>query len=112
MKFSILPAAAFLLAAAPTAMAQTLPADLARKNGCMSCHGLLHRQVGPGFAQISDRYRSDIEAPARLTGKIRNGSVGTWGRVIMPRQAHVSEADARALAEWVLSQPPPNAGSK
>lgn len=112
MKFSVLAAAAFLLSAAPTAMAQTSPADLARKNGCMSCHGLLHRQVGPGFAQISDRYRSDVEAPARLTGKIRNGSVGAWGRVIMPRQAHVSESDARALAEWVLSQPPPNAGSK
>ena len=109
---TIAAAAAFLLSAAPTAMAQTSPADLARKSGCMSCHGLLHRQVGPGFAQISDRYRSDVEAPARLTGKIRNGSVGAWGRVIMPRQAHVSESDARALAGWVLSQPPPDAGSR
>ena len=107
-----LAAAAFLLPVAPTAIAQASPADLARKNGCMSCHGLLHRQVGPGFAQISDRYRRDAEAPARLTGKIRNGSVGAWGRVIMPRQAHVSESDARALAGWVLSQPPPDAGSR
>lgn len=96
---------ALLMLAAITATAQTPPADLARKNGCLSCHGLVHKQVGPGFAQVAERYRNDSDAPARLAGKIRDGSVGTWGRVIMPRQAHVSEADARALAQWVLSQP-------
>lgn len=102
----VLASATLLLLAAYsiTATAQTPPADLARKNGCLSCHGLVHKQVGPGFAQIAERYRGDSDAPARLTDKIREGSVGTWGRVIMPRQAHVSEADARALAQWVLSR--------
>jgi cytochrome c len=93
---------------ASTSVAQTAPpADLLRKNGCMACHGLVHKQVGPGFAQIADRYRNDPAAPPRLAEKIRNGSVGTWGRVIMPRQSLVSEADARVLASWVLSQPSP-----
>ena len=73
----------------------------------MSCHGLVHKQVGPGFAQIAERYRGDADAPGRLAGKIRNGSVGTWGRVIMPRHPHISESDAQALARWVLSQPSP-----
>lgn len=95
-----------LLAASSAAMAQTSPADLARKNGCMACHGLVHKQVGPGFAQIADRYRNDAEASTRLAGKIRDGSVGTWGRVIMPRQSQVSGADSQALATWVLSQSP------
>ena len=92
-----------------TAAAQAPAADLARRNACMACHGLVHKQVGPGFAQIAERYRNDPEAAARLAGKIRHGSVGTWGRVIMPRQTQVSEADAQALAQWVLSQqkPPP-----
>jgi cytochrome c len=100
-------AAAGLLAAqaAMSAAAQTAPADLAQKNGCMSCHGLVHKQVGPGFAQIAERYRNDSEAPARLAGRIRGGSVGNWGRVIMPRQPQVSEAEAMALARWVLSRP-------
>lgn len=89
-----------------SAIAQT-PAELARKNACMACHGLVHKQVGPGFAQIAERYRGDAEAAARLAGKIRNGSVGTWGRVIMPRQTQVSEADAQVLAQWILSQPAP-----
>lgn len=100
-------AAAALIALSLPAMAQTTPVDLARKNGCLACHGMVHKQVGPGFAQIAQRYRGDSEAAARLAGKIRDGSVGTWGRVIMPRQTLVSAADAQALAQWVLSQPLP-----
>jgi cytochrome c len=89
------------------AQAQMAPADIARKSGCMSCHGLVHKQVGPGFAQIADRYRNDVDAPAHLADKIQSGSVGTWGRVIMPRQTQVTDAEAQALARWVLSQPSP-----
>jgi len=80
---------------------------LARNNGCLACHGMVHKQVGPGFAQVAARYRDDPAAPARLAGKIRNGSVGTWGRVIMPRQSRVDEAQAKLLAQWVLAQPSP-----
>ncbi len=80
---------------------------LTHERGCTACHGMLRKQVGPGFAQIADRYRNDPAAPSQLAAKIRNGSVGTWGRVIMPRQPHVSEADARLLARWILSLPSP-----
>ena len=107
-----LAAAGLLLGSSLSAAAQTsaptlvAPQALASDYGCMSCHGLVHKQVGPGFAQIAARYQGDAQAPTRLAGKIRSGSVGTWGRVIMPRQPRVSEADALALARWVLSQPP------
>ncbi|MDM0107498.1 c-type cytochrome [Variovorax sp. J22R24] len=90
-------------AAAADAPAQALSQDY----GCMACHGLVRKQVGPGFAQIAARYRNDPGAPTQLATKIRNGSVGNWGRVIMPRQSRVTDSDAKALAEWVLSQPSP-----
>jgi cytochrome c len=80
---------------------------LARGHGCLSCHGLVHKQVGPGYAQVAQRYRGDPEAPERLAAIIRAGSVGRWGRVIMPRQPGVTEAEARQLAAWVLSQVDP-----
>lgn len=86
------------------------PADaarLAQERGCMACHGLVRKQVGPGFAQVAERYRSDEAAASRLATKIRNGSVGTWGRVIMPRQPKVTEAEAQMLAAWVLAQRAP-----
>lgn len=78
---------------------------LAADRGCLACHGLVRKQVGPGFAQVAERYRGDAQAPARIAAKIRGGSVGTWGRVIMPRQTQVSEAEAATLAAWVLAQP-------
>ena len=97
-----------LVLAGPAAAA---PADqalaLARANGCMACHGMVHKQVGPGFAQVAARYRDDPAALSRLAGRIRSGSVGNWGRVIMPRQSGVDEAQALLLADWVLSQPAP-----
>lgn len=82
--------------------------NLARGHGCLSCHGLVHKQVGPGYAQVAQRYRGDAEAPERLAAIIRAGSVGRWGRVIMPRQPGVTEAEARQLAAWVLAQPDPH----
>ena len=74
--------------------------------GCMACHGMVRKQVGPGFAQISARYGGDPAAPARLAAKIREGSVGSWGRVIMPRQPKMTVAESETLARWVLAQPP------
>lgn len=103
---------AILLAAGLTPLlafgaSELTPRQKAQDYGCFSCHGLVHKQVGPGFAQVAERYRGDPAMPAQLAAKIRSGSVGTWGRVIMPRQTRVSEADARVLATWVLSQPAP-----
>ena len=92
-------------AATTVATASVQGQALASKSGCLSCHGLVHTQVGPGFAQVAARYRDDAGAPAHLAAKIRSGGVGVWGRLIMPRQPQVTEADAALLAKWVLSQP-------
>ena len=73
--------------------------------GCMSCHGLVHKQVGPGFAQIADRYRSDPTAAVTLATRLRTGTVGRWGRLVMPRQARMTEAESLVLSRWVLARP-------
>lgn len=77
---------------------------LAQDKSCMRCHAVERHYVGPSFAQVADRYRGDSGAAERLTQRIRQGSVGAWGRVIMPRQPHVTEADAAVLADWIVSQ--------
>jgi cytochrome c len=89
------------------ALAPDAPALASRTYDCMRCHDAVIRQVGPGFAQIAARYRDDAGAADRLAVKIREGSVGTWGRLVMPRHPQVTPADAQALARWILSQPPP-----
>jgi cytochrome c len=37
-----------------------------------------------------------------LTNKIKNGGVGVWGNIPMPRQ-NVTDAEAKQLAQWILS---------
>lgn len=92
-------------AAAPPAQQTGLA--LLKARGCLSCHGLVGRQVGPGFAQVAERYQGDLGAAARLASHIREGSVGRWGRLVMPPQVRVSESEALLLAEWILTQPAP-----
>jgi len=104
---SCLPMTLLLLSQSGHCAPEPAPQAIASDRGCMACHGMVRKQVGPGFAQIAERYRGDAEAPERLAAHIRNGSVGNWGRVIMPRQRDVSEAEARLLANWILSQPAP-----
>ncbi|MFZ3121015.1 MAG: c-type cytochrome [Variovorax sp.] len=110
MRIALLAGLLILSATAPAAnAAQERPDDALRLSanyGCMACHGMVRKQVGPGFAQIAARYQGDAAAPARLAGKIRGGGVGEWGRVIMPRQPRMTVAESETLARWVLAQPP------
>ncbi len=69
---------------------------------------MVNTHVGPGFAQIAERYRGDPAALERLAGKIREGSAGVWGRKLMPRNPAISAEQAQTLAAWVLAQPNPD----
>ena len=78
-------------------------ADLAKKNGCMNCHTVDKKLVGPAFKDIAAKYGTDAKAADNLAGKIKKGSQGAWGPVPMPPNAKVTDADAKTLAQWVLS---------
>lgn len=78
---------------------------LVESSDCLRCHGMDRRYVGPSFRQISARYQDRPDAAAYLARKIREGSVGEWGRTVMPRHPQVTEVQAQAMALWVLSSP-------
>lgn len=92
--------------AVPTRTAAEKPLaadDIARRAGCMACHAVEHKLVGPGFREVADRYKSDAETTqVQLLVKLRQGGAGAWGDVPMPAQPQVSEADAKAVVEWIL----------
>lgn len=73
---------------------------------CMRCHGLARSYVGPAFEAIAARYQSQSDAIDHLARKIREGSVGTWGNVIMPRHPQITPEQAQQMAEWVIAVPP------
>ena len=75
---------------------------LVQASDCLRCHGMDRRYVGPSFRQIADRYREQPDAANYLARKIREGSVGVWGRTVMPRHPQVNEAQSSDMARWLL----------
>ena len=74
---------------------------LAQKHTCTACHGANSKILGPSFADIHKKYGAD--SAATLATKIKAGGSGVWGSVPMPAQAHVPDADIRAIAEWLAT---------
>tara|TARA_B100000686_G_scaffold205766_1_gene212604 strand:+ start:1568 stop:1879 length:312 start_codon:yes stop_codon:yes gene_type:complete len=76
---------------------------LASGSGCMNCHMVDAKMVGPGFKQVAAKYKSDAGAAASLFGKVKNGTKGTWGPIPMPPNANVSDDNIKKLVAWILS---------
>jgi cytochrome c len=77
--------------------------DLAKKNNCLSCHAVDKKMVGPAFIDVSKKYAGNKDAAKMLAAKIKGGSKGVWGQIPMPPNANVKDADAEALAKWILA---------
>jgi len=71
-------------------------------HACTACHGLKNRIVGPGFYEIATKYKGKADAEAYLMGKIKAGGSGVWGAVPMPAQEQLKDADAQAMAQWIV----------
>lgn len=92
-----------LFTAAPLLQAAD-PAGLARNNGCMACHMVEKKIVGPAFKDVAAKYKGDAAASAALMKKVKAGGSGVWGPVPMPPNAAVSDDDVKAIVDWVLTQ--------
>ncbi|WP_340695879.1 c-type cytochrome [Hydrogenobacter thermophilus] len=76
--------------------------QLAKQKGCMACHDLKVKKVGPAYADVAKKYAGRKDAVDYLAKKIKQGGSGVWGSVPMPPQ-NVTDAEAKQLAQWVLS---------
>lgn len=94
---------ALLAAVAGHAAASDAVPDLAKTNGCTSCHATNEKIVGPAFSAIAAKYAGDKDAVATLAQSIKGGSSGKWGRAAMPAHNSLSAGDAKALATWVMT---------
>ena len=78
--------------------------ELAQKNGCVACHSVDKKIVGPAFKDVAKKYAADKGAEAKLIAKVKAGGSGVWGPVPMPAHPQVKDADLKTLVKWVLSQ--------
>lgn len=77
---------------------------LAQSKGCMTCHQLDKKSLGPEFKEIARKYKGDKAAEAMLVKKVKTGGTGVWGRAVMPPNAHVKDEDIKTIVHWILSQ--------
>ena len=76
---------------------------LAQKSGCIACHAVDKKVIGPAYKEVAAKYKADKDAATKLAAKVKAGGQGVWGPVPMPPNAHVSDADIKVLVAWVMS---------
>ena len=76
---------------------------LLQKNNCLACHLIDKRKYGPMLKEVAEKYSGESGAIEKLASKIKAGGTGVWGEDVMPPQSNVSDADAKLIAELVLS---------
>lgn len=99
------PVAAALMLGAGQASADL---ELAKKSGCLACHAVDKKVVGPAWQDVAARYKDDAGAKATLVEKVKAGGKGNWADVtggvpMPPYSPRVSDADIEALVDFVLS---------
>jgi cytochrome c len=96
-------AGAVKVAAAAPAAAAPVPNDVIRARACTVCHAVAAKVVGPSFQEVGAKYASRGDAGAYLVEKMKGGGVGVWGQVPMPAQPALTDAEAQAVATWILA---------
>jgi cytochrome c len=97
----------FLFLAALLASAGVFAADpppAAQKAGCLACHNVDKKVVGPAFKDVAAKYKGQADAPTHLLEKVRKGGSGVWGPIPMPPNPadKINDAELKGVIEWVL----------
>ncbi len=78
--------------------------ELARRSGCLGCHNVEVKIVGPAYKDVAAKYRGKAEGLDRVEHQITHGGSGQWGQIPMPPFTQFTPEEVEALAKWVLSQ--------
>ena len=81
--------------------------ELAKKSGCLACHSVEKKVVGPAWKDVSAKYKGDAGAKARLVAKVKKGGKGNWtavtgGAPMPPYSPRVKDEDIAKLVDFVL----------
>ena len=103
--FSVAAAAVMMTGVAGTRSADL---ELAKKSGCLACHAVDKKVVGPAWQDVGNKYKGDASAKAALVTKVKAGGKGNWteitGGVPMPPYSpRVADADIEKLVDFILA---------
>ncbi len=101
---AIAAAGSMLVAAQANAVDAAAAQALAQKSGCLACHSIDKKILGPAYKDVAAKYKGDKTAEAKLIAKVKAGGSGVWGPMPMPANSpQVKDADIKTIVEWVLS---------
>lgn len=103
MKMMLLAASTTVLSLGAVATASADSLALATQRGCMACHQIETKVVGPAYKEVAAKYKGQDGAVEMLSAKVKAGGSGVWGPVPMPPNAHVSDEDIKTIVEWVMT---------
>src|SRR5437762_5728581 len=106
MKFALAQLASALLAidnAEAASLDMTAAEAMMKKDGCAACHAVDKKIIGPSYQEVAAKYKGDKDAPAKLAKNAKEGGSGAWGQIPMPPNATTSDADVKALVDWILT---------
>ncbi|MFQ5470663.1 MAG: c-type cytochrome [Gammaproteobacteria bacterium] len=80
---------------------------LAKASGCLACHSVEKKIVGPAWKDVSARYKGDAGARDALIAKVKKGGKGNWtdvtgGVPMPPNSPRVSDENIAKLVDFVL----------
>lgn len=80
---------------------------LARKSGCVECHGKNAQIATPSFDAIAERYANEPAAHAALIEIVKYGGKGNWskeslGAPMPPYARLLSDKEIERLVDWIL----------
>jgi cytochrome c len=78
---------------------------LAQKSGCLACHAVDKKILGPAYRDVAAKYKGQADAEAKLVAKVKKGGSGVWGPIPMPPMSpQIKDEDIKTLVKWVLAQ--------
>jgi cytochrome c len=79
--------------------------QLMEKAGCIACHRVDQKLIGPAFNAVAAQYKGTDGAAEYLFEKVREGGEGVWGDMPMSPNGvnKISDADLHAVVAWILS---------
>jgi len=94
MKWTLIVAAGFLgaMVTQPAAASEAL----AKSEGCLNCHAVDTKKVGPAFKDVAAKYKGKSDAEAMLIAKVGEGK-GHPATKAKPD-------DLKSIVKWVLAQ--------
>jgi cytochrome c len=102
--FSAITAAILLMAGQAQAADAAAAKALAQKSGCLACHSVDAKVLGPAYKDVAAKYKGDKTAEAKLVEKVKKGGSGVWGNIPMPANSpQVKDEDIKTIVGWILA---------